>query len=118
MSIRLLVTGGRKFDDKELLFKFLDRLNRERSITLVIHGAAHGADSLAEEWGKARGVETLPCLPDVERYKRDVWLEQSKQMLAHKPDLVVAFPGGNGTANMIELAQKAGVEVTLATPEE
>ncbi len=118
MSMRILVTGGRKFDDKELLFEFLDRLHQERSITLVIHGAARGADSLAEKWGKARGVETLPCLPDVERYKDGVWREQSEQMLAHKPDLVVAFPGGNGTANMVELAQRAGVEVMLASPDE
>ena len=116
--MRILVTGGRKFDDKELLFNFLDRLHQDRSITLVIHGAAQGADSLAEEWGNARGVETLPCLPDVERYKGGAWLEQSKQMLAHKPDLVAAFPGGNGTANMIELAQKAGVEVIIAKPDE
>jgi UDP-N-acetylmuramoylalanine-D-glutamate ligase len=28
-----------------------------------------------------------------------------------KPDLVVAFPGGRGTANMVEQAKQAGVEV-------
>jgi ABC-type Fe3+-hydroxamate transport system substrate-binding protein len=116
--MRILVTGGRRFDDKELLFTFLDRLHRERSITLVIHGAARGTDSFAEEWGKTRGVETLPCLADIERYKRAVWDEQSKQMLAHKPDLVVAFPGGNGTANMVQLAQKAGFHVVFASPED
>jgi ABC-type Fe3+-hydroxamate transport system substrate-binding protein len=118
MPMRILVTGGRKFADKELLFTFLDRLHQERGITLIIHGAAQGADSLADEWSKARGVETLPCLADVERYKRAVWDEQCKQMLAHKPDLVVAFPGGNGTANMVQLAQKTGVEVVFASPKE
>ena len=68
MSMRILVTGGRRFDDKQLLYTFLDRLHQERSITLLIHGAAQGADSFAEEWGKTRGVETLPCLADIERY--------------------------------------------------
>jgi UDP-N-acetylmuramoylalanine-D-glutamate ligase len=28
-----------------------------------------------------------------------------------KPDLVVAFPGGAGTENMVSLATKAGIEV-------
>jgi UDP-N-acetylmuramoylalanine-D-glutamate ligase len=28
-----------------------------------------------------------------------------------KPDLVVAFPGGRGTANMVQQAHRAGVEV-------
>jgi hypothetical protein len=31
-----------------------------------------------------------------------------------KPDLVVAFPGGPGTANMIKLARAAGVMVIRA----
>lgn len=115
--MRILVTGGREFDDKELLFTTLDRLHQEREVTLVIHGAAKGADSLADEWCKTRGVETFPCLADVGRYRRGAWREQSKQMLAQKPDLVVAFPGGKGTANMIELAQKASVEVVMAKPE-
>ena len=35
-------------------------------------------------------------------------------MLAEgKPDLVVAFPGGAGTANMIEQARAAGVRVFM-----
>ena len=115
--MRILVTGGREFDDKELLFGILDRLRQERQVTLVIHGAAKGADSLADEWCKVRCVGTLPCQADVGRYRRGAWREQSEQMLAQNPDLVVAFPGGKGTANMIELAQKAGVEVMLARPE-
>jgi hypothetical protein len=28
-----------------------------------------------------------------------------------KPDLVVAFPGGKGTAMMVDIATKAGVKV-------
>jgi ABC-type Fe3+-hydroxamate transport system substrate-binding protein len=32
-----------------------------------------------------------------------------------KPDLVVAFPGGRGTANMIEQAEQAGVPVRRIT---
>ena len=36
----------------------------------------------------------------------------------HKPDLVVAFPGGSGTRHMVEIAQKTGVEVICAAPDE
>ena len=45
MPMRILVTGGREFDDKELLFGILDRLHQERQVSLVIHGAAKGADN-------------------------------------------------------------------------
>jgi predicted Rossmann-fold nucleotide-binding protein len=37
---------------------------------------------------------------------------RNRQMLTEgRPDLVVAFPGGKGTANMVALARKAGVEI-------
>jgi hypothetical protein len=35
-------------------------------------------------------------------------------MLEENPDLVVAFPGGSGTRNMVEIARKAGVTVAMA----
>ncbi len=37
---------------------------------------------------------------------------RNQQMLKdHTPDLLVAFPGGSGTANMIERARLAGIEI-------
>ena len=33
----------------------------------------------------------------------------------HKPDLVLAFPGGRGTADMIKRAIAAGIEVREPT---
>lgn len=36
-----------------------------------------------------------------------------------KPDLIIAFPGGSGTADMIKRARKAGVTVlTVINPNE
>jgi len=32
-----------------------------------------------------------------------------------KPDLVVAFDGGRGTANMVKQAKAAGIQVLIAT---
>jgi hypothetical protein len=33
-----------------------------------------------------------------------------------KPDLVIAFPGGRGTADMVKKARRAGVEVVEIAP--
>jgi hypothetical protein len=35
-----------------------------------------------------------------------------------KPDLVIAFPGGGGTADMMRRARAAGVEVLEVSPKE
>jgi hypothetical protein len=32
-------------------------------------------------------------------------------MLKEAPDLVIAFPGGKGTADMIRKARKAGIQI-------
>ena len=110
--MRVLVTGGRDFEDRALLVEALDRLHQERGVTTLIHGAAEGADALAGEWARARGVEELACPADWRRYRRAAGPIRNQQILVEqKPDLVVAFPGGIGTDHMIAIAEKAGVEV-------
>jgi hypothetical protein len=110
--MRVLVTGGREFEDRTRLVEVLDRLHQERGVTSLIHGAAKGADTLAGEWAESHGISVLACPADWRRYRRAAGPIRNKQMLIeHSPDLVVAFPGGTGTAHMISLAEKAGVEV-------
>jgi hypothetical protein len=110
--MRVLVTGGRVFDSRDLLIEAMDRLHEECGITTLIHGAAKGADTLAGGWAESRGIEVIACPADWRRYHRAAGPIRNKQMLVeHKPDLVVAFPGSTGTAHMVAIAEKAGVEV-------
>ena len=52
--MRVLITGGRSFDDRTLLFETLDRLHAIHEFTLLIHGDARGADRLGGEWARER----------------------------------------------------------------
>ena len=56
--MRVLVCGGRNFEDRQALNATLDRLHQERGFFMVIAGGARGADTLGEEWASAAG---LPC---------------------------------------------------------
>lgn len=106
----VLVCGGRDYADSDRLYRVLD-FNRAK-IGLIVHGAATGADELANQWALQR---TVPCLRVPALWKvhgRKAGYLRNEQMLRMgKPDLVVAFPGGPGTAMMIELAKKKGVRV-------
>ena len=99
--MRVLITGGRDFADRQLLFETLDRLHAARGFTLVIHGAAKGADSLADEWAKERGIEVQARPADWKKHGRAAGPIRNQEMLKENPQLVVAFPGGKGTANMV-----------------
>lgn len=111
--MRVLITGGRNFYDKSLLKQTLDNLHAAKSISVIIHGGCSGADRLAGYWAKSIG-----CVP-VEEYKyelggngRSAGPRRNAIMLREgKPDLVVAFPGGKGTADMVKKAKTAGVKV-------
>jgi cysteine synthase len=112
-AMKVLVCGGRDFADRDWLFRELDRIDREiGGISAIIHGCALGADTLAGEWATARSKQVAEFPADWDTHRRAAGPIRNKQMLDEgKPDLVVAFPGGRGTANMVGQARRAGVRV-------
>jgi len=116
MLMKVLVTGGRDFSDTILLFETLDEIHSKTTITQVIHGAASGADTLANTWALQKKVPVESCPADWARYGRAAGPVRNKEMLEAGPDLVVAFPGGKGTADMVKRARKAGLEVVVVQP--
>jgi hypothetical protein len=110
--MRVLVCGGRYFADAELLNRTLDELHDKTRITLLIHGAQRGADKLAGSWARGRIVPVKEFPADWRKHGNSAGPIRNRQMLKEgKPDLVIAFPGGVGTADMMEQARAAGVEV-------
>jgi len=108
----VLVCGGRDYDRWDHGFMVLDRLHKQRGITKIIHGGARGADSLAHQWSLMRQVTRMVYHADWDEYGRMAGPMRNQQMLDDgHPDLVVAFPGGKGTHDMIMRAEKAGVEI-------
>ena len=111
---RVLVCGGRNYDDHERLFDELDSLGTppHHHVTVLIHGGALGADHWANVWAYERGVSRVAYRADWKRYGKAAGPIRNQQMIDEgKPDLVIAFPGGFGTANMIRRAEAAGIEV-------
>jgi len=111
-SVKVLVCGGRKFKDYEFLCGELDRLHGEIWMSLVIEGGALGADRLARDWANARGIPVVTFDADWKKHGLTAGPVRNRKMLAEgKPGLVVAFPGGSGTADMIRVAKFAKVPV-------
>lgn len=107
-----LVCGGRDFDDKRGLEDALDRLHAKVNVTKIISGAANGADRMATNWAWTRGIAWQEFPADWDNHGKAAGPIRNQQMLDEgKPDGVVAFPGGKGTADMIKRAYAAGVTV-------
>lgn len=106
----VLVCGGRDFNDYDLLKSELDQCLPD----VIISGACRGADTLAIKWAIENNVSYISCPAEWEKYGRIAGIKRNQYMLdTHKPDLVIAFDGGNGTRHMISIARKSNVPVKI-----
>lgn len=114
---RVLVCGGRDYWDHVRVSAVLDKLHAAKGIDLLIEGGANGADHCAASWADDRGVARDQYAADWENHGSFAGPMRNTRMLNEgRPDLVIAFPGGRGTADMVKKARKAGVEVVEIAP--
>jgi hypothetical protein len=114
--MKVLVCGGRAFQNEALLEAELGAL--QPVPTLVIQGGAGGADALAERWAGRRGIHSARIHALWGIFGRAAGHVRNAAMLLLQPDLVVAFPGGRGTADMVSQAKAAGVRVIEVSAQE
>lgn len=119
---RVLVCGGRDFDDIGSVYGTMDSLHESRRISTIITGAQRkwcrtrmrwiGADWLAIEWALRREIPFIGHPAKWDAYGKSAGPRRNEQMPAWwSPTTVVAFPGGAGTAGMISIARGLGLEV-------
>ncbi len=109
---RVLVCGGRDYTDAARLEAVLDEIDAELGPLIIIEGEARGADQLAALWASHKGRECIPFPANWDRHGLRAGPIRNQTMLDHgRPDIVVAFPGGRGTADMVARARRARLEV-------
>ena len=67
---KVIVCGGRDFDDKDRVFHVLDRLHARHPRLTIIEGGAAGADRLARWWAITRAVDYLTVPADWKKHGR------------------------------------------------
>jgi hypothetical protein len=122
--MRILVCGGRayswtvgaggkkvrNYEEYDTFYGVMDKYLTEE-LTLI-SGHATGADQLAEEWAFERQIPIYIFPAEWNKYKKAAGPIRNQRMLDEgKPDLVIAFPGNSGTADMVKKAKKAGIKV-------
>ena len=118
---RICVCGGREFNDREWVYRHLDKMlthfESKRDL-IIVQGEARGADTLGKEWAISRGIEHDPF--PIEKWE---WTKhgnyaghlRNKRMLDSGLDGCIAFPGNKGTENMIKICREAHVPVMKMT---
>ncbi len=108
--MRILICGGRNFNDHNLFGKIVDPYTPVAE--LIIHGGAAGADEMAQCWADWCDIPVQYHVANWSEYGKAAGPIRNQAMIDEgKPDLVIAFPGGKGTADMVRRAKKAGIPV-------
>lgn len=130
---RIVVTGGRNYGfvpphtPLDAFREAKDRADRERARFDQIMDAAldrlllthlacgrcrTGADELAMRWTKRRKVPFTGFMANWKQFSDAAGPERNGRMLREfRPDKVLAFPGGKGTADCVRQAGALGIEV-------
>jgi len=118
--MRVLVCGGRDYEDRDAVYAELDALAKEHGWLTIIEGGAMGADRLAQDWARDRYHGTVTVVADSQTHGRAAGPIRNARMLERgKPDLVLAFPSpergleGTGTGDMVERARASGCKVQI-----
>ena len=116
--MRVIVCGGRNFQDKEFCFEKLDEIMSSLKDMKIVSGNAKGADAFGEEYALKNGLKLSVFKADWKKYSRAAGPIRNREMyhyaLKDEP-MIIAFWDGvsKGTKNMIEVASRDGAEVHI-----
>lgn len=115
--MRLLVCGGRHFEDAEMVHHELTALHWRKPISVVVHSSIAGVGIIAEAWARRHGIAVVRYPPNWEFYgKKAEGLRSDFMLTDSRPDFVVAFPGGRHTADLVQRAINVGLAVLAIPP--
>lgn len=111
----IAVTGGREFRDRELV----DWMLSKYKVSVIVHGGCRGLDTIVAQWASDHGIPTLEFKPDWETHGAIAGpIRNRKMLLEGKPNLLIRFTGGSGTANCANFAKQLGIPVVNARKEQ
>lgn len=120
---KLIIAGGRDFDDYSLLDKAVSKLDTQFDktdglrwgyIREVVSGHARGADRLGEKWADKNLVPVKQFIPDWDYYGSSAGIKRNEEMGDYADELLAFWDlQSSGTKHMIEYMKKLNKPVTI-----
>lgn len=98
------------------MWSSLWNVHEKFGVETLVHGGATGADQLAQEWALQPDLDirVIVYRAEWELYGRAAGPMRNARMIRESGcELLVAFPGGRGTASCLEAARRAGVQALV-----
>ena len=117
---RIIIAGGRDFDDYEMLDKRVRAIiyDLPQEEIEIVSGGARGADALGERFADAHDLAMVRFPADWDKHGKAAGHIRNAQMADYGTHLIAFWDEvSRGTKNMIENARKRGLQVRVITYE-
>jgi NADPH:quinone reductase-like Zn-dependent oxidoreductase len=100
--MRLIIAGGRHLDDIALIRSALVRSHAIEPLTVLIHGGNGALGITAEDWAREMRLHVVRYPANWREFgKRAEAIRNAFMLEASRPDMLLALPGGNDTADLV-----------------
>lgn len=122
----ILVCGGRYYNNKENVYNILNNAKdvvdtnneifKNNQKLKIVNGGANGADEISTRWAKENNIYLDIFEADWKTFGKAAGPIRNRLMFeTTNPNIIIAFNGGNGTKNMIQLAKNHGYHIENLT---
>ena len=112
MEFKVIIAGGRDFNNYELLKSKCDYYlsNLDEADVVIVSGAARGADKLGEQYAKERGYKIDSHPADWDKYGKSAGYRRNKEMVDIASAAICFWDGkSKGTKHTIDLCKEKGI---------
>lgn len=115
--MKVIVAGSRDFDEKNRIWRLLDRLYDKYPDLEIVSGLARGPDTIGKHWAEFNNVPVHEFPANWNKYGKAAGYRRNEQM-AQFADALMAFWDGSsrGTMHMINLAKEYNLKVAVFKP--
>jgi hypothetical protein len=87
--MKLLVCGSRTVMNGQFIYGYLDAVHLYSKVSVVIEGAASGADTIAHSWALSRGIDNIRFPADWAAHGKRAGYLRNVEMADQNPDMVI-----------------------------
>ncbi|WP_248796318.1 DUF2493 domain-containing protein [Pseudomonas sp. MWU13-2105] len=110
--MRVLICAGRYYLDTAMCRKVLEAYHRYRAISVLIHGGNQFLGSEIEDWARENGAHLVRYPSNWQLFGKQAERRRNQFMLMDSdPELVIAFPGGSDTEELVAQAKAMNIEI-------
>lgn len=114
--MKIIIAGGRDFNDYDLLRKQCDHLlqNQQANDIEIVSGTAKGADQLGEKYANEKGYKIAKFPANWDEHGQVAGFIRNEKM-AKYADALIAFWDNcsKGTSHMISMAKKYELKIKI-----